>query len=229
MSEQNKIEQAIELFIKGKAIAGEDGEMITIYWYCHETPNDEKFVADSLKELAQNLRKEPIKLDIGVERLAGDRKLTEKTDAILKKFSNQSYRICDCDADITDVFHQFRLIDTTRMSRLLVYCRPDSGIAKAAKRQAPWALWGGTSGCLAAVYKHNNKFTIWHEAVHLLLSRSDERDECYEPYPPYAKKCDCDCEPCLMQYAPSEETIGEWPSLCTKVIELLQGLAKKWK
>ncbi len=82
---------------------------------------------------------------------------------------------------------------------------------------------------MVTIYYHCPDMTPDDErlVVHLLLVRDDDLDECYEPYHPYPKKGDCDCESCLMQYAPSKETVDEWPSLCGKVIKLLQERGSK--
>ncbi len=184
--------------------------------------DDEKYVARALKELAQHLKEDPIKLMVKIKALTDEPKLIKEVNERLNRLSGQSCTFSLCAADITTVLP----IEEADMARLLVCCCQDSYIADAAHREKSSACWGTTCGFFSAVYKPNNKFTIWHESVHLLLLQDDNRDECYEPYPPYAKKSDCDCESCLMQYAPSDETVGEWPSLCNKVINLLQELGK---
>lgn len=202
--------------------------MITIYWHCLGlTGNDERFLADALNELAQVLRKEPIKLLTRTKRLGDKPDIAKQIDAILNRLNEQSYTFSNCARFIQYLFFKDGIFEEGVPPKLLVYCRPDSHIAQAALREKPSACWGATCGFFSAVYKPNNKFTIWHEAVHLLLLRGDDKDECYEPYPPYAKKGDCDCESCLMKYAPSEKTVGEWPSICDKVIKLLQNVGRK--
>jgi len=198
--------------------------VITIYYHCLDmTPDDEKFVADSLKELAQHLKEDPIRLLVSIRTLTDEPSVAKGVHEKLNQLNDQSCSFSRCAADIVTALP----IGKDFAARLLVYCRPDSYIANAARREKASACWGATCGLFSAVYNHDNKFTIWHEVVHLLLVRHDDLDECYEPYPPYAKKGDCDCESCLMQYAPSEETVGEWPCLCDKVIKLLQKLVKK--
>ncbi len=198
--------------------------MITTYYYClNMTADDERFVAGALQEFVQHLREDPIKLLVNIKALTDEPELAKEVYERLNRLSDQSYTFSNCAADITGVLP----IGETYTARLLVYCGQDSKIAQAAKKKAPWALWGSTCGFLSAIYESNNNFIIWHEVVHLLLLRDDNLDECYEPSPPFAKKGDCDCKSCLMQYAPTEKTVGEWPSLCSKVTRLLHKLVKK--
>ena len=65
--------------------------MITIYYHCiGMIEADEKFLKDSLQELAQHLEAEPIKLDINIRRLRDDPELTKKVDGILNRLSDSS-------------------------------------------------------------------------------------------------------------------------------------------
>lgn len=202
--------------------------MITIYYHClGMTEADEKFLKNSLQELSQRLKEEPIKLEINIRRLRDEPELTKKVDGKLNLLSDPSYMFHQCAGGILDPFFEKGFVKGDVSPKLLVYCSQDSQVAKAALKQKPSAKWGATCSSLAAVYTRDNKFAIWHEAVHSLLSRADDLDECYEPHPPYERKTDCDCESCLMQHAPTEKTVGEWPSLCSKVIRLLQKLVRE--
>jgi hypothetical protein len=202
--------------------------MITIYYHCiGMTEADEKFLKNSLQELAQRLKAEPIKLEINIRRLRDEPELTKKVDGKLNLLSDPSYMFSQCEDEILNLFFEEGFVKGDFSPKLLVYCSKDSQVAMAALRQKSSAQWGATCSSLAAVYTRNNKFAIWHEAVHSLLSREDDLDECYEPDPLHERKTDCDCESCLMHYEPSEQTVGEWPSLCSKVIKLLQELGNK--
>jgi len=202
--------------------------MATIYYHClGMTEADERFLKDSLQELAQHLMTEPIKLEINIKCLRDEPELTIKVDGKLNLLSDPSYMFSQCEGEILNLFFEEGFVKGDFSPKLLVYCSKDSQVAMAALRQRPSAQWGATCSSLAAVYTRDNKFAIWHEAIHSLLSREDDLDECYEPHPPYERKTDCDCESCLMQHAPTEKTVGEWPSLCSKVIRLLQKLVKK--
>ena len=197
--------------------------MITIYYYClNMTADDERFVAGALQELAQHLKEDLIKLPVNIKALTDEPELTKEVYERLNRLSDQLYTFSDCAAEVLGVFP----IDEMHTARLFVYCGQDSDIAKAAQKKISWACWGATCGSLSAVYESHNKVTIWHEVVHLLLRRTDNLDECYEPYPPYAKKADCNCDTCIMQYAAPENTCENWPFLCDKNVRTLQNLAE---
>lgn len=218
--------------------------MITIYWHCLETKasdQDEKFVAGALDQLTQHLMVEPIKLSIRIKRLDDQPKLAKEIDAILNKLNEQSYTFCNCAAEIIHRISCFfaggsHLGKTVPVARLLVYCSPDTQIAKAALRKEPSNLWGSMwpfktpapitgilgalPGCFAAAYRPNNKTNICHEALHMLGV-----DECYDPV---TKEGTCEKAPgCIMGYGSPEKTCENWPFLCDNNIRILQELAKR--
>jgi hypothetical protein len=204
--------------------------MITIYWYCFETPDAEKFVGDSLNELSQSLRKEPIKLNISIKALQDESDLAENVIAILNKFAEQSYTFGNAADEILGALDIVSCRNEDTIPKLLIYCRPDSRIAKAALKEKPDAEWGTTCCPLSVVYK-SDKSTIWHETVHLLLCLPDDKDECYDKNT-HIRKTDCNCETCIMQYKTPEAVDENWPSplcdnLCNKNITQLQKLTKK--
>lgn len=205
--------------------------MITIYWHClGMTEDDERFVAAALKELAQHLKvdpkDDPIKLSVSIKPLGDEQDLTKKVDAILNRLNEESYTFTDCAAEVQYVLN---ILPEGNALRLLVYCHPNSYLAKTALRGKDSAKWGATCGSFSAAYPPKDqlkrKFTIWHETVHLLLRRGDDLDECYEPYPPYHKKADCNCDTCIMQFEPPKKWGGEW-SLCDKIIGFLRDISK---
>jgi len=193
------------------------------------TADDERFVAGALKELAHHLNEEQIKLPISIKRLGDEPELTKEVDAILNRLNEQSYTFSNCAGFVQYPFFKDGIFEEGVPPKLLVYCRPDSHIARAALREKPSAKRGANCGSFSAAYppkdQLKSKFTIWHEAVHLLLLRDDDKDECYEPYPTYAKKGDCDCDTCIMQYEPNEKWDGKC-SLCSKIIGFLRDLSK---
>jgi len=189
------------------------------------TEADETFVNSALKELAQQLKEAPIQLSISVKRLASEPDLVRKVKGVLNKTNDQScgfsyyvakiLGILSCHVGVGQPF--------THM-RLLVYCHKDSQVSKGALREKPSALWGATCSPLAAVYEPNNKFAIWHEALHLL-----GLDECYDENTLRRK---CKCKTCVMQYEPPLGVDENWPSrlcdnLCGRQKRKLQNLANK--
>ena len=136
--------------------------MVTIYYHCPDmTPDDERFVADSLEELAQHLKEEPIRLKVCIKQLGNELELAKETDAILNRVDDRSCGFSDCAADISDVLTCSAGIgQRSANARLLVYCRRDSQVARAAIRQKPSAQWGAKCGFFAAVYAPKNKFIM---------------------------------------------------------------------
>ena len=199
------------------------------------TEADKTFVAGALKELAQHLKEDTIKLPISVKRLASEPDLVREVNEVLNKPNDQSCGFSYYVAMILGIFScHVGVGQPFAHMRLLLYCHKDSQVAKAAKNEAARMnkappCWGATNSPLAAAYppkdQLKSKFTIWHETVHLLLRRGDDLDECYEPYPPYHKKDDCNCDTCIMQFEPPKKWVGEW-SLCDKIIGFLRDLSK---
>ncbi len=200
-----------------------------IYYHCLDmTVVDELFVANKLNELAQHLRAEPIKLPVSIKRLGDKPKLKKKVCERLNKLNDQSYEFSTCSAGIADIFASEEGI----VQRLLIYCRPNSSLANAA-RKGP-AIWGATCGFFSAVYppgdllnnrdRLNSKFAIWHETLHLL-----GLDDCYDEN---TCRRNCNCETCVMQWQPPQGVDENWPSplcdnLCASQKEKLQSIAKK--
>jgi hypothetical protein len=199
--------------------------MITIYWYCYKTPKDKKFVEDSLNEMAEHLKKEPIKLNITIKSLRDEPELEKEAIAQLNKFNDPLYKHADYSCYISGIFLKRRLtIINTCRSSLLVYCNPESYIAKSLRKQAHSPSWGVTVNPVAFVYKRENvynhgRWTTWHESLHLLGV-----DECYEENT-HTRKTVCNCETCIMQYKPPENWTVEW-FLCKKSIQKLQDFAE---
>jgi hypothetical protein len=188
------------------------------------TPDDETFLKNSLQELAQRLKAEPIKLEINIRRLRDEPELTKKVDGKLNRLSDPSYMFNQCAGEILYPFFKEDIIKEDVPPKLLVYCSRDSQVAKAALRQKPLAQWGATCSPLAAVYVLDNRVAMWHEALHLLGA-----DDCYIEDNPSQKKSDCNLDGCIMEYAAPESTCENWPFLCDKNIELLSDLDKSWR
>lgn len=107
------------------------------------------------------------------------------------------------------------LADRHARIALSVSCSAEHPIACAARGAYPLARWGlCTAGVLAVTYHPGNRFILWHETMHL-LGASDHYDNrtlattCGEPG-------------CLMQYAPSDETVTEETCLCPETLRVLR-------
>lgn len=93
-----------------------------------------------------------------------------------------------------------------RAPRVLLACPDDHELAVAAMRNNPAAVWGGCLKPLGLTYCPDNKYVMWHEALHLFGAT-----DCYA-LPDRGPTCE---QPnCIMQYEPHASTVGEWPCLC---------------
>lgn len=182
-----------------------------IYWYCLDMSDlCEEFVSDALMELSDKLKQPPTEVAIMAEKLPD------------KYAEGISQLLCGCrdfrhtDGTITDILVRGLGL---HFHGLLVYCREDSTIARAAREANPDALWGAQCLCLAAAWEPNNKMLIWHETLHLLGV-----EDCYDPV---TKEGTCEKAPgCIMQYIATEETVADWPEcLCLKTVNLLRHCA----
>ena len=205
--------------------------MIIIYWHClGMTEADETFVNSALKELAQHLKEDQIKLTISVKRLASEPDLVREVNEVLNKPNDQSSGFSYYVAMILGIFScHVGVGQPFTYMRLLVYCHQDSQVAKAAKSEAARMnkappCWGAANSPLAAAYKVGSKVAVWHEALHLLGA-----DDCYIEDDPYQKKPDCELDGCIMEYAPLESTCENWPFLCDENIKKLKDTAEKAK
>ena len=117
----------------------------------------------------------------------------------------------DCAEPFSDSCEQLNpaLPKLSEWAPLLVCCDRNAPIAQAARKQCPLAKWGLTQPSLfSAVYRIENKFIIWHEIFHLWGA-----NDCYAPERPNAGTR-CGLRNCIMQYAPTDQSVGKWPFLC---------------
>ena len=166
---------------------------------------DERLFLDAMDRLPTLLRKQPASLDV-----AGARLPHNLREDVLGKL-NDSSGLSECTGAIHHLFH-------TRLSlrgRLVVGCPPDHTLAEMAKQDNPAALWGAAiTGFIALTYCPGNQHIVWHEALHTIGAM-----DCYA-----LPDCGPTCEQhnCLMQYAPNNDTVGGWPWLCRRNIDLLR-------
>jgi len=191
--------------------------MLKLYWHCiGMDEGDSKFVSDNLQELSEllwqpptSVRMKPEKLPLEFSREVGSVLLKPPSDSKMPFTLNY---VCPIRKKIA-----------AHEKPLLIYCRADSNVARAAKRESPKAFWGLCSEppfpLVVAVYERGNKHILWHEALHLFGVV-----DCYD-YNRSNNGTNCELNNCLMQFAPSAETIGGWPFLCKKNIEILPILA----
>jgi len=182
--------------------------MLEFFWYCFDgNEKDRQFVTESFTELTSLLiTKVNLKATL----------LDEQSSRIADKVLREPPK------DAENTLMSYYLDISNKVSRnkytpILVYCRPDSYIAKAIKKNVPLAQWGYTQpSFISAVYNQNNKYILWHEALHLFGAL-----ECYDNNNPNHGTT-CELPNCLMQYAPTKETVKKWPFLCKKNIKKLK-------
>jgi len=124
-------------------------------------------------------------------------------NAILEKTNDFNGFVCE-------IYTCFKLNNEIR---LLVICPRNSNLAISAVNKKPKAVWGAHAGILSAVYGDYNKYIVWHEALHLLGVK-----DCYgsDAGP------NCGLRNCIMQYIPTRQSVGNWPFLCGKNIDLIK-------
>lgn len=192
--------------------------MLKLYWCCMDMSEaDQKFVEDSLDEFKQLLKSPPMEVELKAFPLAKD--IVSIVSAELSKPSKEKEK----------PFDAYRLAIRKKMpfdkwTPLLVYCKPNTVIVQAAKKQAKdegevCPNWGYNISRLSAVYNLVNKYILWHEALHLWGA-----DDCHYRGNPGPT---CGLSNCIMQYKPTKDTVRQWPFLCQKNIELIQERSKK--
>lgn len=181
--------------------------MLQLFWHCLDlTKSDEEFIKGSFCELAGLLAKPPTGITFKAIQLP--RNIISKTENILRKHQR----------DLLVYYREIsKFPSSIKPFPLLIYCVNDSPTAQTAKKQNRLAKWGLTlPGCISIVYSMNNKYILWHEAIHLFGV-----DDCYDENNPDGP-LRCELKNCLMQYAPTEHTVGKWPFLCQKSIQAIQ-------
>lgn len=190
--------------------------MLKLFWHCLDlSQSDEQFVEKSLCELTVLLQKPSVRIDVEMLRLRQD--IIQGVEDVLRNPSleeKEPFR-----QTIFTIRKKFSFSD---WSPLLLYCKPNSSIASAAKKQDKNAIWGYMCDYkIAAVYRLNNKYILWHEVLHLF-----DVCDCYCYFNPNAGT-NCDLTNCIMQYAPTPQTVGEWPFLCGKNIKRIRACNEK--
>ena len=180
--------------------------MRPIYWYCFDMPDSEEFVSEALKELADNLRKFPTRIEVIIE------KLPDELRREVSKQLQETRSFPETAAEIGDILCKGQ----GNIPGLFVFCRRDSNIVVQAREAEPLAQreCGAKCGCLAVVWESGNKMLIWHEVLHLLGAK-----DCYDPE---TGEGTCENSGCIMQYEPTDENVAEWPDcLCIANIDIL--------
>jgi hypothetical protein len=178
----------------------------TIFWVSlSEDETDERFVGDSLDELAAVIHANPLHLNLDVRPLPVDLRTP-----IVEQLSYGHLDMCIA------IIRRLRLNAASGTSfGVLAYCPPDHPAARAAQRRLLRAAWGiSLSGVLSLAYSKGNEYLLWHEALHLLGAQ--------DHYDTTTLRPTCDLRNCVMQYAPTSESIGSGPVLCERTMAILR-------
>ena len=175
--------------------------MRTIYWHSYEQQN-EGLVASAMTEFTSLLTQPPTEVAIGAKPFA------DAWASDILGILSRPQTIVDTCAEVGEFLSDQGIYDDTR---ILVMCSQSSPLAKAVRENNPDAKWGGSLGRLAVVW-HEDRYVLWHEALHLINAR-----DCYTGLKP-----DCDLSTCIMQYVPTRANVGDWPFLCSTNIGLLR-------
>ncbi|HUW19437.1 MAG TPA: hypothetical protein VMW16_09055 [Sedimentisphaerales bacterium] len=192
--------------------------MLKVFWYCLDgNEKDRQFVTESFAELTNLLIISPAKVNLKATLL--DEQSAKIADEVLSEPPKDTAEpLSNCYFDIS------KKVSRDKCTPILVYCRPNSYIAEAIRKNQPLAKWGYTQQpYISAVYNQNNKYILWHEALHLFGA-----DDCYDCNNPNSRTT-CELRNCLMQYAPTKETVGEWPFLCKENVERIRNWSDKHK
>jgi len=188
--------------------------MLELFWCCvGRGKEDEKFVEESLYELSTLLRKPPVERELVI------RALDEKSQSTVERWSENPV-IGEGGATFSEACRFLNESILEKWQPLFIYCQPDSRLAARIRGAEPGAIWGHSQGFISVVYKRSNKFILWHEALHLFRVADCNLGR-RNPGPTCRKKN------CLMQYAPTAETVGSWPFLCKKARDQLRRCGEK--
>ena len=98
---------------------------------------------------------------------------------------------------------------SVRLPKVVAFCRDSNTLVADIRQRAPHALWGVSNGFLSVIYYHEPAL-IWHEMFHLLGA-----EDCYKIEDHGLNDHSCGNQRCIMQYAPTLESTGDPPSMCS--------------
>ncbi len=185
--------------------------MLRLFWHSLDLDEQERsLVAAAIAELRDLLAKPPVEVDLVAQPLC-----ESAAQELEEEFRRPPAGTCNPFRKCWDAFAEGRKV--SEFAPLVVCCRRDSSLAQAARAERPMARWGySTPPVISAVYKPGNKYILWHEALHLWGA-----DDCYLLANPNAGP-QCSLPRCIMQYAPTKETVRPWPFLCQENVELIR-------
>ena len=178
-----------------------------IHWYTlGGSAQDAEFTAAAMKQLLARLRQELPGLTLETRELRGD-----LLDVILPHLGPGNL-----DGTARAIEDAWGTSGPGVLSHVTVYCPDEAHPAvRAARRKLAHAAWGiSLSGILSLTYALRNPYALWHESLHLLGAQ--------DHYDQSSFRTTCAMATCLMQYAPSETTVGPRPFICDATASILR-------
>jgi len=165
----------------------------------HCTAVDRAYAENALKELSELLEKAPARIEVEFV------PLSEAEGAAVEDVLKQPF---PCFAEYVSELSGLWLETCDRLLwPLLVFCPRNCAVAEAARRSKPLAQWGAATGNSFAAVWQQDKYVVWHEALHLLSAEDCYTEDDMGPT--------CEQRNCIMQWVPTEQNVGQWPFLCS--------------
>lgn len=186
-----------------------------VWFLCLDTTSEvRQRVSEAMENLRHCLSLDPAKIDLSI-RPVPDQMAATVRETLLAKPNH------DLRAQEFELCKRFRDAGLPRTA-LVVVCPGGHALATRAQLQLRRAVWGWRCGQLSLVYETPfDHYILWHETLHLL----DAKD-CYTVDGSTGAVTErgptCDCEGCVMQYEPTEDSVSEWPFLCMGNVELIR-------
>lgn len=184
------------------------------YYYCYDMEEKKDWLRQSMQELPQCLALLPAEVNYRFTELP-----QEYEDDVCEIFETTPESVHSWEVDLLRYYSEKQKC----ISSTLVICTKTSALAKICLEASTNALWGLATSTLAIVYGIYDKYSVWHEMLHLLGA-----DDCYD-----LSKSDrgpnCDCPNCIMQYEATKANVGDWPFICDANIQRIQRRITEWK
>ncbi len=186
--------------------------MLRLYWHCSNLDESQRdFLKSVFDEFSQLLKRAPVLLEAKIRSLPED--IAKKLE---KQLPHPPFQSCKPFSDWFDVVGP-KLGELTHWAPLLLCSQQNGDIAKAAQHESPLACWGYyLNESIATVYRPDNKYIIWHEALHLWGA-----DDCYSYDNPHGPTT-CELKNCIMQYAPKQQNVGDRLFLCERNVDCIR-------
>lgn len=177
------------------------------YYYCYDMPPEKEIsLREAMRKLSRLLNLAPAEIDY---------RFSELPEEHTKNVRDIINGIDIVGAWSVRIARYFRRREGNP-SGILILCARESRLAKLSKDESSSACWGYSYPWLGLSYGGHDEYIVWHEMMHLLGA-----DDCYD-LKQRSHAPNCELDNCIMQYEPTKHTVGEWPFLCCKNINLIK-------